>query len=288
MHYTVERLKWPMDPNQYEKIYQFLLRCADRGYNEHFHWARFEWMMHHTYLDTENLSAVALFMDDKGEMRGLCTYDTSWGEGAYIVHDTDDEELLHRMVEFGGKYYFRQIIPNKKDAALIRVLEKCRWQEDWAGNHVLQMDLSQLPDAPVAEGFTLSAPDHVLDRLQYQTVIHQGFEDDSEMVPWPDSVFDPPPPHFDTALKVFAIRDGKYCAHAGVWYTSGETCYVEPVATLPECRRKGLARACLVEGMRRAKEMGAKRAIVLSGDPFYRSTGFVESSFYQDWERIRD
>ncbi len=36
---------------QYNDIYHFLLKVADNGYNEHFHWGRFEWMMNHSLLD---------------------------------------------------------------------------------------------------------------------------------------------------------------------------------------------------------------------------------------------
>ena len=60
---------------------------------------------------------------------------------------------------------------------------------------------------------------------------------------------------------------------------------MEPVATVPEHRRKGLAAACLMEGIRRAGKKGAKRAIVLSSDSFYRNLGFDDSSMYLSWER---
>lgn len=48
--YTIETYKDKKRFNeQYEQIYQFLLKAADKGYNEHFHWARFEWMMNHSF-----------------------------------------------------------------------------------------------------------------------------------------------------------------------------------------------------------------------------------------------
>lgn len=285
MHDTVERLKWPRDPVQYEKIYQFLLRCADRGYNEHFHWARFEWMMHHSYLDTEHLNDVALFLDEQGIMHGLCTYDTSWGEGAFLVHDSEDEALLNRMVDYAVENGYHDIMPNMKDEALLALLEKRNWRIGWGGTRVLEIDLNKLPDTPVPAGYTLSAPDQEMDLEQYRLVLHKGFENEGELDPWPPWVLNPLPPHDDGALDLFAIKDGEYCAHAGIWYTSGDTCYVEPVATVPEHRRKGLAAACLMEGIRRAGKKGAKRAIVLSSDSFYRNLGFDDSSMYLSWER---
>lgn len=60
--------------------------------------------------------------------------------------------------------------------------------------------------------------------------------------------------------KVFAVKDGEYAAHCGVWYTGGDTAYIEPVVTVPEHRRKGLGRAVVYEAVGRAKKQGAKRA----------------------------
>ena len=54
MIFTVERYKdFQRFNEQYTEIYQFLLTIADSGYNEHFHWGRFEWMMMHTMLDID-------------------------------------------------------------------------------------------------------------------------------------------------------------------------------------------------------------------------------------------
>ena len=49
-------------------------------------------------------------------------------------------------------------------------------------------------------------------------------------------------------IKVFAIKDGEYAAHCGVWYNGGNTAYIEPVATVPEHRGKGLGREVGISG----------------------------------------
>ena len=45
----------------YEEICGYLLRAADHGFNEHFHWARFEAMLHSEFCDGECLHKMALF-----------------------------------------------------------------------------------------------------------------------------------------------------------------------------------------------------------------------------------
>ena len=60
--YLIENYKDNIRFNrQYEEISKFLQIVADNGYNEHFHWGRFDWGMTHSYLDVEMLSRNALF-----------------------------------------------------------------------------------------------------------------------------------------------------------------------------------------------------------------------------------
>lgn len=61
---------------------------------------------------------------------------------------------------------------------------------------------------------------------------------------------------------------GDIAAFATVWYDDAtRACTFEPVGTVPEHQRKGLAKAVIAEGMRRAKEMGALMAVVGGGGP---------------------
>ena len=89
-------------------------------------------------------------------------------------------------------------------------------------------------------------------------------------------------------IKVFAVTDSGYAAHCGVWYDGGDTAYIEPVATVPEHRRKGLGKAVVYEAARRAKERGAKRAIVLSDNEFYFRIGMKVSSELGTWKKTNE
>ena len=119
--------------------------------------------------------------------------------------------------------------------------------------------------------------------MKYQLVIHRGFDNDGLPEKW-DYEFLKRIPHANDELKTFAISGGEYRAHCGLWYESGDTAYIEPVATLPEHRNKGLAKAVVYEACNRAKALGAKRAIVLSDNEFYFRIGFRLSSEVFDWE----
>lgn len=68
-----------------------------------------------------------------------------------------------------------------------------------------------------------------------------------------------------------------------MWYNGENTAYIEPVVTVPEHRGKGLGKAVVYEAINRAKEQGAKRAIVLSSQKFYTHIGMTKSSEVGTW-----
>ena len=60
-------------------------------------------------------------------------------------------------------------------------------------------------------------------------------------------------------------------------------CYVEPVATDPDYRRRGLGTATVMEGVRRSALLGAREAYVWSDRSFYESMGFELSIRHHCW-----
>ena len=79
---------------------------------------------------------------------------------------------------------------------------------------------------------------------------------------------------------------GDLVSYCGIWYeAANRVAYVEPVATDPDYRRRGLGRAAVLEAIRRAKALGATRAIVISGQPFYRALGFDRVFAYYPWTK---
>lgn len=129
----------------------------------------------------------------------------------------------------------------------------------------------------------MSPREFAADPWQYQLMIHRGFDNDGTPEKW-DAELLKRIPHENDALKTFAIANREYCAHCGLCYTAGDTAYVEPVATVPEHRKRGLAKAVVYEACSRAHALGAKRAIVLSDQAFYSRIGFTHSSEVYDWE----
>ena len=269
---------------QYPEIYRFLLRAGTMEHNTHFHWGRFAWMQGHSLLDADRLTAITLFKDALGEMVGMLTYDTFYDDRAYLIHTTSNPELLNRMIDavLETEAGPATIKVNAKDEALIERLRARRFEQRRKDVSVLALDLSSPLEFAVPAGYAISPEEFRFDHWQYQLVVHRGFDNEGLPVPWEEKVF----AHgADTSIKTFAIADGAYCAHCGVWYTEGATAYIEPVVTLPEHRRRGLARAVVYAACQRARTLGARRAIVLSDQEFYYKIGFRRVSEVYCWEK---
>ena len=286
--YTIENYKGNARfSSLYGEIRAFLHTAADTGYNEHFHWGRFEWMMAHPMLDVEMLSKNAVFRDAGGNIVGAALFDTSYDDRWYLLHSTADEPLLRRMVEYAAQADtdLKAIKANLRDSSLCTLLESMGLKKRYS-EKVLQMDLSGDLSYGMPEGFRVNFPEEETNIRQWRRVIHRGFGNEGEPdVESGDAAEGEKRLESPQYIKVFAIHRGEYAAHCGVWYDGGNTAYIEPVATVPEHRREGLGKAVVYEAISRAKERGAKRAVVLSEQEFYFRIGMTVSSEIGTWAK---
>lgn len=287
MEYRIERYKNCQRFNeQYESIYQFLLEAEKLEYNEHFHWGRFEWMHSHSYLDEDKLTSIAMFKDENGTIVGLTTYDTGYDDRVYLIHTSSDKMLLEYMVDtvLEAEGDGAVIKANSNDTVICQILQEKGFEKKHRCACILSLDLTNPLDYSMPDAYSMSPQGCVADPWQYQLVIHKGFGNEGIPERWDDE-FLKRIPHVNEDLKTFAIANNEYCAHCGLWYSTGNTAYVEPVATVPEHRKQGLAKAVVYEACTRANAFGAKRAIVISDQEFYFRIGFILSSEVYDWER---
>ena len=287
MEYRIERYKNCQRFNeQYESIYQFLLEAEKLEYNEHFHWGRFEWMHAHSYLDEAKLTTIVMFKDENGTIVGLTTYDTGYDDRVYLIHTSSDMMLLEYMVDtiLEAEGDGAVIKANSNDTVICQILQEKGFEKKHRCACILSLDLTNPLDYSMPDAYSMSPQGCVADPWQYQLVIHKGFGNDGIPERWDDE-FLKRIPHVNEDLKTFAIANNEYCAHCGLWYSTGNTAYVEPVATVPEHRKQGLAKAVVYEACTRANAFGAKRAIVISDQEFYFRIGFILSSEVYDWER---
>lgn len=100
-------------------------------------------------------------------------------------------------------------------------------------------------------------------------------------------------PSFRHDLNLIAeAPGGMFAAHVGVTYDDANCRAIfEPVCTHPDHQRKGLARALMLEGLHRARALGAVDAFVDTGDGMaanylYEAVGFTEVYHGYVWRKV--
>ena len=235
-------------------------------------------------LDGDSLySSCALI--SSGKLVGVVLYDMGFNDRWYILHSVSDEILLRQMIDYATKIDAGTITikANLRDTVLCSLLENMGFEKQYSES-VLEIGLSHDLSYQLSDGFYLNEPDSKIDKWQWDLVLYLGF--DHEGIPEESTDEEKEAEkHLEISeyIKVFAIKNGEYTAHCGVWYDGGETAYIEPVVTVPEHRGKGLGKAVVYEAINRAKQRGAKRAIVLSDQEFYKRLGMTKSSEVATW-----
>jgi ribosomal protein S18 acetylase RimI-like enzyme len=93
-------------------------------------------------------------------------------------------------------------------------------------------------------------------------------------------------PHADPSLMtIVTAPDGEYACALGVWLDDRNAyAYLEPLATIPEYRRMGLATAALSCAMKKTKERGAKYCFG-GTHGFYDAMGFKTVCNREVWRK---
>ena len=116
----------------------------------------------------------------------------------------------------------------------------------------------------------------------------KGFNHEAEEGPWNGDIEHAyallAAPHGTDWLDVAVENEaGEYVCYAGMWWTpENKLAYMEPLCTVPEHRRKGLAAAAMAELYRRTKPLGATH-MTGGGDPFYDKVGFKPEIEWAFW-----
>ena len=152
-----------------------------------------------------------------------------------------------------------------------------------------------IPDSPAREGYTIRALGEVSELPARSWASWRAFHPDE-----PDKDYDndyswylniQSAPLYRRDLDLVAIAPaGEVAAFTTIWYDDAtRSGYFEPVGTMPEHQRRGLARSLLCEGMRRLKKMGATQAMTFGGEPpanaLYQSVLGPEFDLFVPWEK---
>jgi mycothiol synthase len=149
-----------------------------------------------------------------------------------------------------------------------------------------------ISDVPIPPGYTVRALGDVQELPARSWASWRGFhpdEPDEKYRGWEWYLNLQRCPLYRRDLDIVAVAPGgeigSFCT---LWYDDvTRSAYVEPVATVPEHLRRGLARATITEGLRRLQRLGATRAFVGGYEPaanaLYASVTSPEHDLYEQW-----
>jgi ribosomal protein S18 acetylase RimI-like enzyme len=278
----------------YHKVRAFFTKV---GYAE-FTYARWDWMATHGYLDKSAVDRIGLW-EDHGQIVGVATFDCQLGEAFCLTFPKytflKKEMLLYARYKLSKDGEFGVVITDTDlEFQDIAANLGFRGTEQKENDVIFYLDKTST-EYNLPEGFHITSMKETFDLYQYRRVLWKGFNHElngegelqfSKKEEW-STREEMIRPNVDLNLKVAAVApDGNFAAYCGMWYDS-EAGYavIEPVATDPQYRKMGLGKAVVLEGIRRAGELGAKTALVGSSQQFYYSIGLRPFSTATIWRK---
>lgn len=290
-------------PEDAQRISAFLIRHYRPG-NTEGNWLQpaWEYALTHPNLDIHALGVMTVW-EEEGEIVAVSHYEHRLGEAFFQVHPDhtnlkpamlDCAEVNLRAANDEGHVYLKAFA-NESDCDLESILAARGYHPvpEWDRPLYQYPIANSLPKPSLPDGFRLQTLADENDLANWDRLLWRGFNHQG----------DPPPESIEARRKmqsganyrkdlamVVVEPDGRYVAFSGTWYVPEcGYAYVEPVATDPDYRRKGLGRAAVLAGIRACAAEGATVAYVGSDQEFYRAMGFtpchVARCFLKRFER---
>lgn len=275
--------------DDYFKVCEFLIKISKQGEQHiNWNWARWGWMIHHAEFDNSISDKIGMWFDEN-ELIGIATYDHLLGESIFLA-DGRYKFLEESMLKYCIENYLDEnglgIAINDGDKESIELLKRNSFVINENGENVLEINLETVNlEYVIPENIKISNVKNLDDVFNYNKVLWYGFDhegdipEDEETIAKFRKMLSAPQNNFH--LNVVAKDGDKWVAFCACWYDkSTDYAYVEPVCTICEYRRKGIGQAVVLESLKRCKELGAKKAYVISTDEFYKNLGFQQHSHY--------
>jgi predicted N-acetyltransferase YhbS len=221
---------------------------------------------------------------------------SGWGE-AFFQRHPDHDCLLPEMLDFAEanlrnrerNLLFSPIYDH--DDAFLAVARERGYQriEEYALWDSVFAIQGELPDYTLPEGYRLRsmADDNDLNRRRKAFGLGFNHPDPRD---WPSLLSYQElqqAPDYRRDLDLYVVApDGESASFCVAWWDErNHMACLEPVGTVPEHRRKGLARTVVLEAIRRVAKLGAEKVFVGSDQAFYLSLGFEMKYASHHWRK---
>jgi mycothiol synthase len=162
----------------------------------------------------------------------------------------------------------------------------------WTGSQWRRDLNAPIPDVSIPPGYTVRALGDVDELPARSWASWRGFHPDApdeDYEGWEWYLNIQRCPLYRRDLDIVAVaHGGEIASVCTMWYDDvTRSACIEPVATVPEHLRRGLARATITEGLRRLQRLGATRAFVSGYEPgpnaLYSSVLSTEHDLSEQW-----
>lgn len=278
----------------YYKVRAFFIKL---GYAE-FIYARWDWMATHSYLDKSAVGRIGVWEDDDGII-GVATFDCQPGL-AFCLTSPEYVYLKKEMLLYANENLAKDgefgVIIADTDLSFQDIAAELGFvaTKEKESDAIFYLDKTST-SYNLPEGFHITTMKKTYDLYQYRRVLWKGFnhelngegefqftKEDEQSAK--EEMFRA---NVDLSLKIAVVApDGNFVSYCGMWYDP-EVGYavIEPVATDPDYRKKGLGKAAVLEGIRRVGKIGATKALVGSSQQFYYSIGLRPFATATVWRK---
>lgn len=242
---------------------------------------------------------IGLWEDEEGRIVGVANIEhpdpehRGFGE-IFLQRHPDRLDLLDEMLSY-AEDRFRDphknrvfIFVHETDAALRDAAAMRGYAEkpDLTAQY-LEIRLDDLPEPVLPPGFAVRTMAKEGDVERRRELFGRSFNH-PDPVDWPSSFayreLQWAPDYRPEHDLVVVAPDGSYAACCIIWYDAeNRVGHLEPVGTHPDFRRRGLARAVVLQGLHKLAALGATWVPMESDAPLYEAIGFRRVGVSRPW-----
>jgi len=273
------------------KIYQFMLEIYEKDWRNGVPAPFLEYALSSYWMDKSYTHRNRIW-EENGEIVAFCFTESPITD-IYFSLKPGYEELAMEMVEYADAYMPKkddklQFVLFEGQGAIMKAAKKLGY-EQVGGYDDKIYEFDKPLEFKLPSGYKFVAYKD-LDTAKVIECCWKGFNHEIEEGPWDQNAESgyhlSQAPHATMQYGV-AVENisGDYVCWAGMWWTpQNHLAYMEPLCTVPQYRKKGLAAAALSEMYHRMQPLGATH-MTGGGNEFYEKIGFKNKIKWTFWKK---
>ena len=240
---------------------------------------------------------IGIWENEDGDIVGVVHSENEEPGEAFIQIHPDYTFLYDEMVTYiethladkVGNIGYAKLYIYDDNEQLKNIAQARGYRKLASGTPYLEYVIGDVPEPQLPKGFMIKSvldEDDVEKRRRAKAIAFGSNYGPSAWPPASAQKMMQQAPDYRKDLDLFVVApNGDYASFCTIWIDiKNKYGNFEPVGTHAECRRMGLARALMMEGLRRMAQYGATRSFMDSNNEFYQKVGFRKTAYsYYPW-----